>query len=165
MSPFPSPQIYEGLITRIEVLMEYGGKSLDKIDVFGKLDCVHDMMYQLINILCLLTKIGISHFDIKPSNILWKSGRLILIDYETAVNFYKTPEEINEVIDNDKIIGYTENFAPKEFLEDEQTIPQKFDVYSFACTFYEIIIRTKNNSNKTITHPVFKDPIFEAILE
>ena len=121
----------------IEILLNYDGENLHNLSVVNE-EVVYEIIYQLINILCLIEQIGIAHIDIKPGNILWNSTSLKLIDFETGLNYYQTPEQIMKPI-NKNILGYTECSAPPAFIPYD-LLPQQFFAYSFCMTFYLLLL-------------------------
>jgi len=125
-----------------EMLIEYGGKSLDKY--IGKLEEPEkiNIIHQLIYILELSQKLGIAHFDIKPLNIIWnrKLQRLKIIDFGTSVTTFDSPENINKTINNNRLVGFTAMYAPPELIDVKNVVPLKADVFSFGKTIVEIFL-------------------------
>ncbi len=150
-------EVSEGKRTRVELLTEYGG-----IDFFKNKTKPGDSLraaYQLLNALKLMEERGVSHFDIKPENIVWnaETSCLKLIDFGTSLSFYVCPQKVFEEIgDNEeKIIGFTNEFCPPELhalvegnLPFRSLIPQKVDVFAFGITLYEMLLSEHNIPNK-----------------
>eukprot|EP01022_Parablepharisma_sp_SALTPOND_P013448 TRINITY_DN17_c4_g1_i14.p1 TRINITY_DN17_c4_g1~~TRINITY_DN17_c4_g1_i14.p1 ORF type:complete len:545 (-),score=42.97 TRINITY_DN17_c4_g1_i14:194-1828(-) len=141
-------------VTRVEMLMEYGGSSLDSyLTKVKKVDegRAQDIMYQLINVLALLEELGVSHMDLKPQNILWDEDKsfLRLIDFGISIVFLENPEDIKAPLGDFKhrFVGFTETYSPPELLANLTKweiklvlIPQKVDIFSFGIIFAEILL-------------------------
>jgi len=135
-----------------EMLMEYGGKNLDKAKEFiNSNDLLIKMMLQLIEVLELMEQVGVAHFDLKPMNIVWDKRREVLkiIDFGTSMSFYSNPNVVENPIGEfyGRIVGFTEIFAPPELLHRNPTVeirqkivPSKVDVFSFGMTFLYLLI-------------------------
>jgi len=137
-----------------EILMEYGGISLDNINYknMKSPNEIYEVMSQLIHIMRVLEKIGIAHFDLKPANLIWSSEKslLKLIDFGTTISFFNETNSLFEKIDIHKMVGYTKGFCPPELLlgQYEKIFPQKFDVFSFGITFICLLFHKNNMSEK-----------------
>jgi len=128
----------------IEMLMEYGGKDLETIEL-RKGDSIK-IAEQLIDCLAVLESVGISHIDIKPKNVLYQNGIAKLIDFAAAISFYECPKELMEPLNDKryKIGGYTKAYAPIELYTQplqHSVCPQKADAYSFGLTFGYMLLR------------------------
>jgi len=135
----------EGSDTIVEILMEYGGESLQDIIKNEELkhgDCFK-ITLQLLNTLTLMEKMGISHLDIKPQNIAWdrKEDKVKLIDFGTSVLFYDSASRLKENVSIGKVTGYTRSYAAPEIVKNEKEVNlQKLDVYSFGVTFVRLLV-------------------------
>jgi len=107
--------INDGKTRVIEILMEnYGEDFKTWSEDMTEEKCISIIM-QLLNALEVIEKIGISHLDIKPQNILWDKGQLTLIDFGSSV-WFRDKEKIRDSINeySDRIGAFTRSFAPPE---------------------------------------------------
>jgi len=142
----------------VEALYEYGGEPLSSFK--GK-DCtiqrVYKWMRQSANALSMLHKIGISHLDIKPDNMVYdpETNILKIIDlgisvaYVDSKKLYKVTSKLSG-----KMRGFTEIYSPpeviqifgdKSMLKEYVSRPEKFiignvDVYCWAMGFYSLLL-------------------------
>eukprot|EP01022_Parablepharisma_sp_SALTPOND_P008378 TRINITY_DN135810_c0_g1_i1.p1 TRINITY_DN135810_c0_g1~~TRINITY_DN135810_c0_g1_i1.p1 ORF type:complete len:1001 (+),score=88.47 TRINITY_DN135810_c0_g1_i1:128-3004(+) len=140
----------------IELLTEYGGESLNSLEnvdntVYAKI------VYQLVNALLVLEECGISHFDIKPENIVWdeESSLLKLIDFGTSIQFCRNPEKIARPLsgDYDRVSGFTQCYVPFEIYKKKvksdfaSVIPQKVDAFGCGMTLLEVLLENEGHRN------------------
>jgi len=147
---------------RVELLQEYGGIGLDQLAL--KNEDIPKIISQLINALTEMERHGISHYDIKSSNIVWNSNtsQLKIIDFGASIQFYRCPERSKVPLFEkfNRVAGYTTAYAPHEINEIKdfksefrKIISQKVDVYTFGilledllCKLYGLaIIQEKNH--------------------
>ncbi|MDR3502718.1 MAG: tetratricopeptide repeat-containing serine/threonine-protein kinase, partial [Legionella sp.] len=138
----------KGTMYVFELLMGYGGRSLEKRpEKLNKCDAVK-IMYQLLDVLKLMHEQGITHFDIKPQNVTWDGERIKVIDYGTVNSFrkfdYPTSQKLGEYCN--RLTGYTKCYIPPEMWKaignpklEELLIPQKYDIFSFGITFMQML--------------------------
>eukprot|EP00826_Nyctotherus_ovalis_P024811 TRINITY_DN19151_c0_g1_i1.p1 TRINITY_DN19151_c0_g1~~TRINITY_DN19151_c0_g1_i1.p1 ORF type:complete len:124 (-),score=27.90 TRINITY_DN19151_c0_g1_i1:54-395(-) len=100
--------------------MEFGGRDLENVKV--RQGTAVKVAEQLIDLLAVMEKIGVSHIDIKPKNILWDGKCVRLIDFPGAIMSYEYPEALMESL-NEKIFkigAYTKAYAPVELIDREK---------------------------------------------
>ena len=147
--PFDIKQITIGGSVHTEMLIEYGGKDLRELKHELSKEDVIKIIGQLINTLELMERIGIEHFDNKPSNIVWdkETATLKLIDFGTSMSCYIFPETIKSDIGKykGKTIGFTKVYAPPQVsligqsrLNEIET--EKWDIFCFGMTLIEILL-------------------------
>eukprot|EP00826_Nyctotherus_ovalis_P007957 TRINITY_DN12056_c0_g1_i2.p1 TRINITY_DN12056_c0_g1~~TRINITY_DN12056_c0_g1_i2.p1 ORF type:complete len:408 (+),score=56.34 TRINITY_DN12056_c0_g1_i2:49-1272(+) len=128
----------------IEILMEYGGRSLTEIARSGELkkgDTIN-IALQLLNTLSLMEILGIPHLDIKPSNIVWnrKNDKVKLIDFGISLLYYGKRNRLFDVIDSAEILGFTHKYtAPELVSKEKKVVIQKIDVFAFGVTLIKLI--------------------------
>jgi len=153
--------------TRIEILLEYGGRDLSKIEPHLTLDEILKIEFQLLYALCVFEEIGIAHFDIKPQNMVYNRSNSILklIDFGAAISFFRSPKNLVKILgkNSSKFCGFTEKYAPPEIIQfyeqkkeekmkhpkenkksellKKSLIPQKVDVFCFGLTIAELILQ------------------------
>ncbi|MDR3544034.1 MAG: tetratricopeptide repeat-containing serine/threonine-protein kinase [Desulfosporosinus sp.] len=135
-----------------ELLMEYGGKSLEKLSL-EEINAVK-MMYQLLTTLKIMNDQNFAHLDIKPKNATWDGERLKLIDFGTSISLRGSGNYVWQRIGKycNRITGNTKYYTPPELLkanENEELresalsnsiIPQKVDIFSFGITFLKMLL-------------------------
>lgn len=99
------------------------GKQFSKSEVMS-------ILWQLVDGLIVLHKLGIIHRDIKPGNLIWQSGNIYLIDFETA----RQPKKESE---SDTCLLGTRGYAAPEQFGFAQT-DVRSDIYSLGVTLKEI---------------------------
>eukprot|EP00826_Nyctotherus_ovalis_P027041 TRINITY_DN21095_c0_g1_i1.p1 TRINITY_DN21095_c0_g1~~TRINITY_DN21095_c0_g1_i1.p1 ORF type:complete len:284 (+),score=22.54 TRINITY_DN21095_c0_g1_i1:96-947(+) len=126
---------------------------------------VINITLQLLNTLALMEKIGISHLDVKPMNIVWKrsENKVRLIDFGISLLFYRS-SKIMKPISTKNISGFTRNYAAPELMYIKgEVIPQKLDVFSFGMTVNKLLqsvydIRILECTKPTILGELNKEP-------
>eukprot|EP01022_Parablepharisma_sp_SALTPOND_P004128 TRINITY_DN1180_c0_g1_i7.p3 TRINITY_DN1180_c0_g1~~TRINITY_DN1180_c0_g1_i7.p3 ORF type:complete len:199 (+),score=15.07 TRINITY_DN1180_c0_g1_i7:370-966(+) len=91
----------------------------------------------------------ICHFDIKPANMVYKNGRLKIVDLGTAIGFTLRSAVFKPLGTKENFIsGYTPEYAPPEFLrgvrDGREFIGSKIDVYCWGMSFYQLITKMDN---------------------
>jgi len=139
----------------IQIIFEYGGIALDKLQP-TTIEQTYNLMRQSANGLLSLHNLGIAHFDIKPSNMVYdnKKDLLKIVDMSCAFGA-SDREKLAATTENleGKVIGCTPEFAPPEVLFMgrghtrelglELYLPA-IDVYCWAISFFAIL--TNKNS-------------------
>lgn len=91
---------------------------------------VMSILWQLVDGLIVLHKLGIIHRDIKPGNLIWQNGNVYLIDFETA----RQPNKESEC--DTRLLG-TRGYAAPEQFGFAQT-DARSDIYSLGVTVKEL---------------------------
>ena len=138
-----------------EILYEYDGISLDKM--LGKLtyEEILGIMDELLIPMQYLQENHINHSDFKPGNILYKEGKLKVIDFGSS-KIYKNREDLTKTVGTkDSIHEFSLPYSPPEVVfyepdascKDDQMkrIPIKVDVYCWGMTLLHLIIGMKNS--------------------
>ena len=140
----------------INTSIEYVGKDLFKIDPILLKSEMPYILFQLIDILMFMERVGVVHFDFKPENLVWDENkkRLKLIDFETSMTFFNFPEQIKNSMRISKweSTGYTSFYqSPESKLKDTALIiPQKVDIYSFGITILALFWALDGNAKKAV---------------
>ncbi|MDR3542816.1 MAG: tetratricopeptide repeat protein [Desulfosporosinus sp.] len=137
----------KGKMYALELLMEYGGESLEKLSGKQKECDAVKIMYQLLDTLKLMDEQDFAHFDIKLQNVTWDGERLKLIDFATTVPLRRSDVSQKFKKYCDRLTGYTKSYAPPEMLKAQENeklreliIPEKYDIFSFGITFMKMLI-------------------------
>jgi len=159
---------------KAEMLIKYGGTSLDNMQGLINHKKLLEIISQLIDAAVIMERVGITHLDIKPQNIVWNKAKKILkiIDFGTSIVYYQKPESITQKIGNShqKITALTQFYAPPEMIQlfykseskesmethaekllNEKIIPQKVDVFCFGMTLAKLILGSGFEFDKKIT--------------
>jgi len=142
----------QGEMIVFETLSEYGGQNL--LQLAGKLDECEKIriICQLISALEFMESEELSHFDLKPENIVWDSIKKIckIIDFGISISFAEGSKDIMESIGEylDRFTGYTRFYSPPEilrFIKDKKKdgsviFPQKVDAFCFGVTLAEFLL-------------------------
>jgi len=143
----------------VEMKIEDGGESL--LNIYNQTNNwlnIYDKIriaFQLALLLEAMEKIGISHMDIKPENIVinQRTGLFKLIDFGSAVAFNRNPHNIRSEMSkyHGRFKEFTKCYAAPEVLElakirdklksneiRKGLIPQKIDSFCFGLTIFDI---------------------------
>jgi len=143
---------FSGSYMYIEIIFEYAGTGLDKLESITFNDA-YNFMRQSANALTLLHDIGMAHFDIKPANMMYdkNSDILKIIDMESAFGA-ATKKKVTGTIRtfNREIRSITLEYSPPEVLrknEGKEEIPDlkmsldAIDVYCWATSFCSMLLK------------------------
>jgi serine/threonine protein kinase len=89
---------------------------------------------QLTNAVQYIHQKNILHLDIKPENIFIKDGNAFLGDFGSAIQLYKTNENIYEKITKNQIYSSSFYEPPEDYLSPA------FDVYSLGVVLFELFV-------------------------
>jgi len=150
----------QGLKKNIEMLFEYGGKDLQNILPSLDLKERIKITYHLACTLEVMERAGLAHLDIKLPNIVRdeKTSVLKLIDFGSAISFYRKPEKVAEFLgeQSSKFHEFTITYSPPEVIQlcktnfknlknrEDIIIPQKIDAFSAGIVFAELLLKTTN---------------------
>jgi len=143
-----------------EILIEYGGVSLEELLQNKVLNCENELFYrilwQAIRILELNEKIGIAHFDVKPLNFVYNQDQQLLkiIDFGTSISFFNSVRDIKAVINYNLLTGYTEIYAPPELknYKIKPIYPNKVDIYSLGRMILNFLLTFNGFKNEWENH-------------
>lgn len=140
-----------------EIIFEYGGTSLGAMKP-ASVDEVYNLMRQSANALSLLHNIGITHFDIKPDNMVYNKDNdlLKIIDMGSSFGANTVSGVYRQTVKLlDKMRSYTPEFAPPEALkledgkgDNSEFIIGSMDVYSWGMCFYSLLFNKKYDELK-----------------
>jgi len=168
---------YSGSYMYIEIIFEYAGTSLNKLEAVTFYEA-YNLMRQSANALRFLHDIGIAHFDIKPANMAYdkNSDTLKIINMASAFGAADR-KEITEITQSffDKMRSTTPEYSPPEVLrkiKGKEEIPNleisldNIDVYSWGICFYSMLLKKtpidlvkENNRYKLASENDYKDYI------
>jgi len=140
-------------VMNIEILLEYGGKSLDNyIGKFGASNLMV-LIRKTTSAFALLEKNKVFHSDIKPQNIVYKDGEIKIIDFGISREL-KEKTLLYQIITSfgTKYIGGTYQYLPPEILNRSKNyILSKIDVYCWGMTMYQLAAKkTTSDLNEEI---------------
>jgi len=142
---------------QVEILQEFSGESLsslrEKRNGAIDINVIIRWMLQSINALHYMEERAISHWDIKPDNLVYdeNDGILKIIDFGCCTELEYKDDEDSKIKRKTKVKGYTLAYAPPEIICIEEKkmdkqkqdslvlIDSKVDVYCWGLTFYTII--------------------------
>jgi serine/threonine protein kinase len=102
----------------------------------------HDRLRCMFRRICegvqVLHNNGFAHLDIKPENILMKSGKPYLSDYGGSVNVQSRPDRR---ITNTNLCATPQYAAPEVMRSSEYFCPFKADIYSLGVLLHTMLTR------------------------
>jgi serine/threonine protein kinase len=135
-----------------------GGSLADRIREFGPLplDEAMDVAERIGRALAFVHSKGVSHRDVKPSNILMAAdGSARLTDFGLSV-----VGEMNDALGDESRMAMTEVYAPPERLNPDDTgvtgLDALGDQYSFALTIYSMLLGGSPFTGQTTTARALK---------
>lgn len=140
----------------IEILFEYAGTALDELGNIS-LRKAYSLMKQSANALQFLHSIGVTHFDIKPANMVYngETGALKIIDMGSAYSKTKKKATSTTVTFEDKLKSATLEYSPPEVLRTVRKVEgvpktrvstSAVDVYCWATSFYSLLFNRSADS-------------------
>jgi serine/threonine protein kinase len=88
---------------------------------------------QLADGLAHAHKLGITHRDVKPANLLWGAGRLRIVDFGIA----RSDASLRDLTRTGVIVGTTGYLAPEQVRGQPPT--PRVDVFAFGAVLYECL--------------------------
>jgi len=128
------------------IAMEYCSKGSLKLHISRGLDAQHafGLMRQLAGALGELHGAGITHRDLKPTNIMFREDdQLVLIDFGLA----KQAQLRAEITGTGEIFGTPYYMSPEQGHGSE--VDARGDIYSLGVIFYEMLTGQKPYEGKT----------------
>eukprot|EP00826_Nyctotherus_ovalis_P008030 TRINITY_DN12072_c0_g2_i1.p1 TRINITY_DN12072_c0_g2~~TRINITY_DN12072_c0_g2_i1.p1 ORF type:complete len:510 (+),score=105.61 TRINITY_DN12072_c0_g2_i1:61-1590(+) len=154
----------------LEILFEHGGVCLNDLGNM-KVEMAYNLMRQSANALLLLHNIGIAHFDIKPTNMVYdaKEDLLKIIDMGSAFGCAAKKKTMSTTVTLfNKVRSGTLHFAPPEVIRmskkiqgtdvrgmDAEVTMDGVDVYCWAMSFYSLLLK-KSNADLVNDYEKFK---------
>eukprot|EP00826_Nyctotherus_ovalis_P011024 TRINITY_DN12877_c0_g1_i4.p1 TRINITY_DN12877_c0_g1~~TRINITY_DN12877_c0_g1_i4.p1 ORF type:complete len:437 (+),score=134.11 TRINITY_DN12877_c0_g1_i4:112-1422(+) len=125
----------------IEIIFEYGGKSLDKLETDGIKD-MYNLMRQSASAISVLHGMGVAHLNISPSKMLYNrdDSVLKLAGLRSSLEC-NASDQISLPKQKIRTMGYA---APEVILgkdEELRAVPGSVDVYAWAASFYSLLLR------------------------
>ena len=148
----------------IQIIFEYGGVALNELQL-TTIEQIYNLMRQSANALFLLHSLEITHFDIKPANMVYDARKdlLKIVDMGSAFGGFnqKRLGATTTVNLEGKVRSATLEFAPPEVLLMEKGSTEELnlelslaavDTYCWAMSFFAILAnRSTNQDWKRIT--------------
>lgn len=152
---------------QVEILQKYGGKSLDKLMETATKNEIIMWIMQSLHAFQYMECRRISHYDIKPGNLVFDNGILQVIDMGCSIqNQYK--DQVVSPLGKMKMPkGFTYDYSPPEFILEfrknkeanySKIIGSKVDIYCWAMTFFAII----TNMNQSAIHKIREEHGFDS---
>jgi len=129
----------------IQVLFEYCGTTLDNLMPVN-VELGYNLMRQSANALVLFHNLGVAHFDIKPSSMVYNDSK-DLLQFINMGNIFEYNKLKSAKEDFEGKI-FTEAFAPPEILKIAKDLgispslelsPSAVDVYCWGMSFYSLL--------------------------
>jgi len=122
------------------VLEDLGARSLDKLEIFGRLSTAEflGVAAALARGLAHLHEHRIVHRDINPFNVVWNraSGELRIIDLSIAAKLVATS---NSIPNAGLMQGTLAYMPPEQTGRTNQAIDARSDLYALGATLYELL--------------------------
>jgi len=138
------------------IVMEKLGKSLEEsIDETRRTLEIIDVMDQISKGASALHRKGIVHCDIKPSNILWDSGKQAykIADLGIAQRVDQTPDSTARIIHK----GTPAFRSPEQSKDSHAAVPSD-DVFSLGRVLKALLVRNSNPDRGAVPNPSFWSP-------
>ena len=133
--------------TYIEAVYEDGGQNLARTLTDADAMKFFRVFKSSLDSLCIIQECGITHFDIKPANMVFKDGITRIIDFGSAKEYKLSPNNKFFAMIEEKNFSVTELFCGPE-LKKSIIMPGKFDVYCWGMTLYHLIVSLKQYGDK-----------------
>lgn len=140
----------------IQIVFEYAGVALDRLEP-GTVEATYNLMRQSASALFLLHSLGVTDYDVKPSSMVYDSGKdlLKLVNMGSAFGCATRAKSPNATVNLDgKARSGTPAFAPPEMLKMAEgseiapslgmTLPA-IDVYCWGMSFYSLLSNRRSD--------------------
>jgi len=139
----------------VQIIFEYGGVALNKLQP-TTIEQTYNLMRQSANALLSLHNLGIAHFDIRPTNMVYddKKDLLKIVNMWSAFGGSNRKELAATTMSlEEKVRNFTPEFAPPEVLFMEKDLTKELnlklylpgiDVYCWAMSFFAILTNKSN---------------------
>ncbi|CAL5996541.1 Kinase [Hexamita inflata] len=126
------------------------GKSIDKCLLKQNRQTILDAIRQLTLIIDQLHKFHVFHLDIKPDNIYYCNGSVIVLDLGSSQQIHSSSQKIEPILHLmfgpkeclTKVFESTKYFRSERDIQKQCIKPivaQKYDVYSIGCLTYYLL--------------------------
>ena len=134
-------------------LFEYGGNTLLELMNSSTTKDIKQWILQSVNAYSYMQARRISHFDIKPENMVYKNGILKVIDLGSTIEFTHKSSVYKPLgISTNNIHGVTYSYCPPEVQqqhEESNWIADKIDSYCWGMSFFQLLtIKTTRELEK-----------------
>jgi len=119
----------------IEILYEYAGENLLLSAKEEKPENIMKYMTSVATTMKVLEKNSISHYDLKPENMVIKNGVVKIIDFGISREFNSK----TRLLKTTTVKGHTYLYTPPEVISNMKSHPVKVDVYCWGMTLYQLI--------------------------
>ena len=131
--------------TRVEMLFDYGGKNLFDLMTTATTQEKKLWILQSLSGYVYMEARRVSHFDIKPQNMVYMNGMLKIIDLGSTIEFPYRADLQNPLGKmNISIKGITKIYCPQEVLSQPDAsnwVSDKIDSFCWGMSMYQIIAK------------------------
>ena len=122
------------------IMSYHAGISLEELSLKKRLEEkeVKQIVLSLCKTLAYLHGKGILYGDLKPSNVVYSKGKVILLDFGTAM-------EMKNMVQNICFQGTAGYAAPEWYHNGNKTITCQADIFSLGATIYRLLEGQKKN--------------------
>jgi serine/threonine protein kinase len=128
----------------VEIIMEYGGPDIGTMGPNIPFSQIYNFMRQSSEAFLQMSSHKISHYDIKPANIVYDAALEILKIIDFGISNTLKPEDEGHTIGfaklRSEVRGSTPQYSPPEILMPGRVHLEKIDIYCWGMTFYSVIL-------------------------
>jgi len=121
----------------MEIIYEYSGDDLLSLMEKEKPENIMRYMTSVAETMKVLEKNNISHYDLKPENIVRKGEEVKIIDFCLSRLFESEARYSKTTV----VYGYSELYSPPEVIKNERGHPVKIDVFCWGMSLYQLITK------------------------